>query len=174
MVLNKKEIEKLIKEKALVEDYVDLETQVTPNGFDLTVRAISEFDSAGALDFSNKERKTPQGKEVIAQKQQPQDRFGWWELKRGAYKIASNEIVNLPKNLIAMAFPRSSLLRMGAFSQNGVWDAGFQGRSEFILVVENPHGIKIKQNARLIQLVFISIDEVDKGYSGIYQNNHQK
>jgi len=174
MVLNRKEIAKLIKDKALVSDYIDLETQTTPNGFDLTVKSVFEFDSPGALDFSNKERKTPQGKEILPRKEKPEDKFGWWQLKKGAYKIVSNEIVNLPNDLIAVAFPRSSLLRMGGFSQNGVWDAGFKGRSEFILVVENPHGIKVKQNARLIQLVFINIDEVDKGYEGIYQNNHRK
>ncbi|MCM8770835.1 MAG: deoxyuridine 5'-triphosphate nucleotidohydrolase [Candidatus Omnitrophica bacterium] len=174
MILNIKEIEKLIKEKALITDFINLETQLTPNGFDITVKAIFEFDCAGKLDFSNKERAIPQGKEILPQKERPEDKFGWWNLKKGAYKILSNEIVNLSNDLIAIAFPRSSLLRMGAFCQNAVWDAGFQGRSEFILVVENPFGIKIKQNARLIQLVFISIDEVDKGYSGIYQNNHQK
>jgi len=174
MVLNIKEIEKLIKEKALVADFINLETQLTPNGFDLTAKTIFEFDSAGALDFSNKERKTPEGKEILPKKEKPEDKFGWWQLKKGAYRIVSNEIVSLPNDLIAIAFPRSSLLRMGGFCHNGVWDAGFQGRSEFILVIENPHGIKIKQNARLIQLIFISIDEVDKGYTGIYQNNHQK
>ncbi|MCM8782256.1 MAG: deoxyuridine 5'-triphosphate nucleotidohydrolase [Candidatus Omnitrophica bacterium] len=174
MIFNTKEIEKLIKEKALITDFINLETQLTPNGFDLTVRAIFEFDNAGRLDFSNKERAIPQGKEILPQKERPEDKFGWWNLKKGAYKILTNEIVNLPNDLMAIAFPRSSLLRMGAFCQNAVWDAGFKGRSEFILIVENPFGIKIKQNARLIQLVFISIDKVDKGYSGIYQNNHQK
>lgn len=174
MVLNIKEIEKLVKEKSLVADFIDLGTQLTPNGFDITVKSIFEFDSEGKLDFSNKERVTPQGKELIPKRERGEDKFGWWHLKKGAYKIVSNEIVNLPNDLIAIAFPRSSLLRMGGFCHNGVWDAGFKGRSEFILVVENPHGIKVKQNARLIQLVFISIDEVDKGYAGIYQNNHQK
>ena len=69
-----------------------------------------------------------------------------------------------------MAFSRTSLLRMGAFTQHGVWDAGFCGKGEFILCVENPKGIRIKQNARIAQLVFLKINPADKLYQGIYQD----
>ncbi len=59
---------------------------------------------------------------------------------------------------------------MGAFTQTGVWDAGFKGKTEFILVVENPEGIKLKQNARVTQVIFLKITEAEQGYQGIYQN----
>lgn len=169
LMLNQQEIQQYIKEKGLITDYSNLETQLTPNGFDLTVASVFEFDTPGALDFSNKERKVPEGKEILAKKQSPQDKFGWWNLKKGAYKIRTNEVVNLPNDLIALAFSRTSLLRMGAFTQHGVWDAGFKGRSEFVLVVENPQGIKLKQNARIAQLIFLQINEISQGYQGIYQ-----
>ena len=58
---------------------------------------------------------------------------------------------------------------MGAFTQNGVWDAGFSGKGEFILVVQNDKGIKVKENARIIQLVFFRVDETES-YNGIYKN----
>lgn len=168
-MLNRQEIEKLIKEEGLIANFINLDTQLTPNGFDLTIGDIFEFDGPGALDFSNKERKTPAGKAVLPKKENPDDKFGWWHLARGAYKIITNEVVNIPKDLTAIAFSRSSLLRMGAFVQNGVWDAGFRGKSEFILVVENPNGIRIKQNARIIQLLFTKINETAQGYDGAYQ-----
>jgi dUTP pyrophosphatase len=168
-MLNKQEIEKLIKDKELIAGYVDLETQLTPNGFDLTVADIFEFDAQGALDFSNKERKVPGGARITPRKQKLDDKFGWWELKSGAYKIRTNEVVNLTNDLIALAFSRTSLLRMGAFTQHGVWDAGFRGRGEFVLVVGNQQGIKIKQNARVAQLVFTRINETTRGYEGIYK-----
>ncbi|MFA5410583.1 MAG: deoxyuridine 5'-triphosphate nucleotidohydrolase [Candidatus Omnitrophota bacterium] len=168
-MLNREELEKLITGKKLIEGYIDLDVQLTPNGFDLTVGSVFEFDTAGALDFSNKERKVPGGKEILAKKQSPQDKFGWWHLAKGAYKIKTNETVNLPNDLFALAFSRTSLLRMGAFTQHGVWDAGFHGRGEFILAVENPHGITLKQNARIAQLVFIGMTETSFGYRGVYQ-----
>ena len=151
-MLNREEIIRLIKEKKLVEGYINLETQATPNGFDLTAASIYEFKGAGALDFSNKERIVPESKEILPKKIKPQEKFGWWRLKKGAYKIKTNETVNLPNDLIGIAFARTSLLRMGAFTQHGVWDAGFKGRGEFVLVVENLKGIKIKQNARVCLL----------------------
>ncbi|MCM8778993.1 MAG: deoxyuridine 5'-triphosphate nucleotidohydrolase [Candidatus Omnitrophica bacterium] len=171
MVLNREEIEKLIKEGKLIENYIDLEKQLTPNGFDLTVNKIFSFKDAGALDFSNKERELSKAQEVRFFRKSSQDKYGWWRLKKGAYKIVTNEVFNLPHNLIALSFPRSSLLRMGAFTQTGVWDAGFKGKSEFILVVENLRGIRIKQNARIVQLIFLRINKVREGYKGIYNLN---
>lgn len=168
-MLNKQEIKTLIEQKKLIEGYISLDIQLTPNGFDLTVEKIFAFTSNGALDFSNKERAIPETKEVAAKKKKSGDKFGWWKLKKGTYKIRTNETVNLPNDLVALAFSRTSLLRMGAFTQHGVWDAGFCGKGEFVLAVENPKGIKIKQNARVTQLIFIKANETE-GYQGIYKN----
>ncbi len=169
-MLNKQEIKERISSHELMQGYIDLDAQLTPNGFDLTCASVFEFDEPGALDFSNKERVIPAGKEILPKKNYPQDKFGWWFLQKGAYKIKTNETVNLTNDLVALAFSRTSLLRIGCFTQHGVWDAGFKGKGEFVLVVDNPKGIKLKQNSRIAQLVFIPINPADKGYSGIYQN----
>jgi len=168
-MLNKSEIAQLIKEKKLIQGCINLDKQLNPNGFDLTVGKIFEFDTAGSLDFSNSERVVPAGKELMPLKANPQDKYGWWQLSKGSYKVRTNEAVNLPNNLAALAFARTSVLRMGALTQNGVWDAGFMGKGEFILTVENPQGIKIKENARIIQLVFFRVEETEE-YNGIYKH----
>jgi dUTP pyrophosphatase len=168
-MLNKEQIKSLIAENKLIENFIDLEAQLTPNGFDMTAGSISEFLSSGALDFSNKERVLPQTKELFTQKRSPDDKHGWWKLSRGIYKVKTNETVNMPNNLTALAFTRTSLLRMGAFTQNGAWDAGFCGKSEFALIVENPFGIELKQNTRVVQLVFLAVDETES-YNGIYKH----
>lgn len=172
-MLNREQIKELV-EKGLICGFIDLKTQLTPNGFDLTVEKIFSLQSYGALDFSNKERKLPKAKELLPKKIKKTDQFGWWHLKKGSYKIVTNEVVSLGLDLIAVAFSRTSLLRMGAFTQHGVWDAGFKGKSEFILIVDNPKGIKIKQNARIAQLVFIKMDKTMQGYSGIYHQDNIK
>lgn len=168
-MLNRQEIEKLIKENNLLTDYIDLKTQLTPNGVDLTAASIYEFDSAGKVDFSNKERLIPECREIVPQEKAQGEKFGWWSLKPGIYKVRTNETVNLPSDLVALAFSRTSLLRMGAFTQHGVWDAGFSGKGEFILSVQNPNGLKLKQNARVAQLVFLKINHTSHSYQGIYQ-----
>lgn len=169
-MLNREEIRQLIEKHKLIDNCVDLETQLTPNGIDLTCACIFSFEAAGALDFSNQERKIPAGREIPPQKENPADKFGWWDLKPGIYKVKTNEAVNLPNDLFALAFSRTSLLRMGAFTQHGVWDAGFRGKGEFVLAVENPAGIKIKQNSRIAQLVFLRINHTQNGYQGIYRD----
>ena len=169
-MLNREELESLIVKDKLVEGYIELKTQLTPNGFDLTAEKIFEFEEAGVLDFSNKERRLPQGRELIPQKSAAEDKFGWWDLKKGIYKVRTNEVVNMPCDLAGLAFTRTSLLRMGVFTQHGVWDAGFRGKSEFVLVIDNPKGARIKQNARVAQMVFLRINETQEGYQGIYNN----
>ena len=167
-MFNREEIRRLIEEKNLITGYIDLDTQLTPNGFDLTVEKVFEFKGKGVLDFSNSRRVVPQGREILPYKEEGKDKLGWWDLKQGAYKIRTNEIVSLPNNLVAIGFSRTSLLRMGAFVVNGVWDASFVGKSEFLLIVAAPQGIRIEEKARLVQLVFFPIKET-KGYAGIYQ-----
>ena len=169
-MLNREELEKLIAEDKLIENYIDLKTQLTSNGFDLTCAEISEFNGPGMVDFSNKERKLPDCRLMIPQKENSDDEFAWWVLKKGIYKIKTNETVNLPNDLIALAFSRTTLLRMGAFTQHGVWDAGFKGKGEFVLCVENQFGIRIKQNSRIAQLIFTRINHTGQGYEGIYKN----
>ncbi|MBM3254989.1 MAG: deoxyuridine 5'-triphosphate nucleotidohydrolase [Candidatus Omnitrophica bacterium] len=169
-VLSREIIEELIKEKGLVSNFIDLKTQLTPGGFDLTVAKIFSFSSGGVLDFSNKERSLPKATEVKPKKVNKKDKFGWWNLKKGCYKVVTNEVVSLPNDLMAIAFSRSSLLRMGVFAQNAVWDAGFEGKSEFMLVVENTFGLRLKENARVAQLVFLRTAKTNKGYQGIYKN----
>ncbi len=169
-MLNREEIEQLIKSVRLIEGAIDLEKQLTPNGCDVTCAEVSAFDDAGAVDFSNKERVLPGCRALVPAKRRPDDKFGWWELAPGVYKIKTNETVNMPKDMIALAFTRTTLLRMGAATHHGVWDAGFCGKSEFLLTVHNPRGMQLKQNARVAQLVFMHINETAQGYTGVYQH----
>ena len=162
-MLNNREILKLIREQKLIENCECIAEHITPNGFDLSVESIEEFNGDGTLLKNGKI--LPQTEEVM---------FGdgedkYW-LRQGVYKVKTREAINMPNNLVGFAFPRSSLLRMGIITQTGVWDAGFKGKSEFALVVTNPFGVSIEIGARIIQICFDWISEVDKGYDGSYQN----
>jgi dUTP pyrophosphatase len=168
MVLNREELEEMIEEENLISDYPHLETQLGANGFDVTVDEIHRYTGTGKLDFSNGERELPETEPIKPEKKSGEDEYGWWSLGPGVYKIVMNERVDIPNDLVGFAFPRSSLLRMGATINNAVWDSGYTGRGEFMLTVENPEGIEIKENARVNQLVFLHMDEVEEGYSGRY------
>lgn len=168
MILNREELRAAIEEDGLIEDYPHLDTQLTPNGFDLTAGEIHAYTAAGRLDFSNDEREIPETEPLSPEKRDPGDTYGWWELGPGVYKVVANETVHIPNDLMAFTFPRSSLLRMGATIDNAAWEAGFSGQGAFMLDVRNPEGIAIKENARVNQMVFVRMDETEEGYSGRY------
>lgn len=168
MILNRQQLREAIEEEGLIQDYIHLDTQLTPQGFDLTAGEIHRYKDAGKLDFSNSEREIPETEKVEPVKKDEDDDYSWWQLEPGAYKVVMNEKVDIPEHLTAFAYPRSSLLRMGCSIENAVWDAGYTGTGSFMLVVENEKGVEIKENARVNQLVFHSIEETEEGYSGRY------
>jgi len=167
-MLNSKAIKQLIEAQQLITGYIDLEKQLQPAGFDLSLKEVHTYWGAGAIDFNNKERK------LAATKLLKPSSDGWYTLPQGCYMIVYNEAVKMPLNIVALARSRSTVLRNAAAVETAVWDPGYQGRSSSLLVVHNPQGIRLKQDARLAQLVFYSTDEVEKGYSGVYQNERIK
>ena len=153
--------------RGLVESMINPEMQTQMCGVELTLQKIERFNSAGAVAFDNKERKLPETELVNF------DEMGWIELTVGAYLVTFNEIVNIPKDVAAMARARSTLLRCGATLETALWDPGYRGRSQSLLVVYNPRGLKLKKNARLMQLVFLRLEnEAEKLYSGKYQGEN--
>jgi dUTP pyrophosphatase len=167
-VLNGEEIKKRLKQNIpLIENYIDLDQQLQPNGFDLTVQRVEALLEKGAIAYENAERKIPKSEKLEFDEQ------GWVFLPPGCYRIILNEIVNIPNDLIGIGKPRSSLTRCGATVETAFWDAGYSGRSEVLLVVFNENGLRLKRNARIMQLVFLRANEVERGYSGIYQHEHK-
>ncbi len=163
-MLNSVAIRRLIQEKQLITGYIDLEKQLQPSGFDLSLSEVLAYEGGGSVDFSNEER-------VIAETRPLKpDGAGWYSLGQGCYMLVYNEVVKMPLDVVAIARSRSTLLRNGASMGTAVWDPGYQGRSSSLLVVHNPHGIRLKRGARVAQLVFFTTEEVEKGYSGIYLN----
>ena len=153
--------------RGLVESMIDPETQTQMCGVELTLQKIERFLTAGAVAFDNKERKLPETEPLNF------DEMGWIELTAGAYLVTFNEIVNIPKDVTAMARARSTLLRCGATLETALWDPGYRGRSQSLLVVYNLQGLKLKKNARLMQLVFLRLEnEAEKLYSGKYQGEN--
>lgn len=153
-------------EPPLVEAYLDLDAQLQVNGFDMTLRSLRRLASTGQLALDNKERVLPEAEAL------PFGGDGWLSLPPGSYMLVFNEIVSLPLNVMALGRPRSSLLRCGASLHTAVWDAGYRGRSESLLVVHNSHGLRLKKDARLMQMVFMYLAQETEGYRGKYQGEN--
>ncbi|MCX8172893.1 MAG: deoxyuridine 5'-triphosphate nucleotidohydrolase, partial [Archaeoglobaceae archaeon] len=113
-VLTANEIRERI-EKGLISSFIDLNIQLQPNGFDCTLKSVARFKSAGKIDFENKERVLPETEELGFEK--------WIFLSPGVYKAVLNEVIKLDDDLMAIAKPRSTLVRCGVNVLTAVWDA---------------------------------------------------
>jgi len=147
-----------------VTNTVDTKEQIQPAGIELTVKTIKEFKRKGALGFNNSQRVLPETKEL------EWDRDDRLLLDRGSYLVDLNEYVAIPINVCAIALPRSSLLRMGVSLGTALWDPGYMGHGQVLLNVNNPNGVYIYRNARILQLVFMQLTrDALKLYDGVYQ-----
>jgi dUTP pyrophosphatase len=150
----------------LVQRAVDLDRQIQPNGVDLTLESVWRMSRPGQLGVDDAER-------VLAERDAVStEQDDWFHLAAGSYIVRLNEIVSLPLDLMALAKPRSSLLRCGVTVHNAVWDAGYSGRSEALLTVYHPEGSRLQRNARLVQLVCIRLSAATIPYVGRYQGEN--
>jgi len=166
-VLSRQDILRLLEnEPPLIEDYRDLNTQLQPNGVDFTVREVAMPQTMGRITVDNSQRLVSELAPLVF------DGLGYLELMPGAYVVTYNEIVHLPNDIMALAQPRSSLLRSGVTVYGAVWDAGYSGRSQSLMIVFNPRGFRLQKNAAIVQLVFMRLTGETEGYSGTYQGEN--
>jgi dUTP pyrophosphatase len=152
---------------SLVEGYLSLEQQLQPNGFDLTLNKVSRLSTPGSMGAA------PDDRELSNTEPLDFEPGGWLGLTPGPYLVDFNEIVNLPLNVMALGRPRSSLLRSGVAIHTAVWDAGYHGRSQALLVVHQSAGYRVQRDARLLQLVFYRLAQpVSQGYQGRFQGEN--
>ena len=166
-VLSRQEIQRLLKKKTpLIEGCIDLEQQLQPNGIDLTLREIALLQSPGRIAAEDSQRLVSDLSPLVF------DGLGFIDLIPSAYIITYNEIVHLPQDIMALGRPRSSLLRCGVTVGMAVWDAGYSGRSQSLMVVYNPQGFRLQKNARIAQLIFLRLSQKTEGYQGAYQGEN--
>ena len=146
----------------LLEHFLSLEAQLQPNGFDMTVQEVAKLSNPGAVGVADADR-------VLSDTETMEfGSDGWLQLEPGPYLITFNEVVNLPLDVMALGRPRSSLLRSGVSIHTAVWDAGYHGRSQALLVVYH-----VQRDARLMQLVFFQMETAaSKGYQGRFQSEN--
>ena len=149
----------------LIQDYVSLDAQLQPNGFDLTLDSVHRFENAGYVGADKSNPSTVRDWKLDFPE-------GSFHLPQGNYLIRFNECVNLPVNLMALGRPRSSLVRSGVALHTGVWDAGYSGRSQCLMSVLNANGFFTQRGARLLHMVFDELDAATAGYSGQYQGEN--
>ena len=145
--------------------------QVQPNGIDLTVDKVFMY-STGPVFTKDKELIEPgylieQLPDDLAGL--PEDTKGWF-LEPTHYLIEWREVITIPKDVIGLLSPRSTLLRVGSTITGALWDRGYEGKGRSGLIV----GVSmlLEWGARLGQMVFIDAKKGEKLYDGQYQREN--
>ena len=113
------------------------ESQVQPNGVDLTLGAVYDQVEPGHLGRSGKtvgERRAVEPESVSGEGAddggEEGDGVPTYRLEPGGYVAEYAERVGIPDGHVGFVFPRSSLMRNSAMLHTAVWDAGYEGRGE--------------------------------------------
>jgi len=160
VVLGYERILELIKNGSLIEN-VD-EKNIQPSGVDLRVKCIYRLKNGGF--FGTNDRMTPDVESIS-------DKFG------EKIKIEPNEFVlvetmekvNMPKDVMAIVLPRSSLFRCGVSLHTAVVDPGFQGTLTFGMKNLSEFPFEIEIGSKIGQIVFEEVKGNVKLYDGKYQ-----
>lgn len=133
------------------------DSQVQPNGVDLTLGAVFEQVEAGRIE---------RGDKTVGAREERDPEDGTYALEPGAYVVEYGERVAVPDGHIGFIYPRSSLLRNSCMLDTAVWDAGYEGRGEGLLEVH--HAIELAAGARIAQFVLAEAAH-EETYEGDYQ-----
>jgi deoxycytidine triphosphate deaminase len=154
MFLGHTEIKMRITSQGLLENY--LPESIQGSGVDLRIERLVELKNGGFI--GKKERTLPEIHEVN------------FILKPNRYYLlVTMERVNMPEDLVAFMFNRSSLFRCGASLRTAVIDPGYHGELTVGLKNEDDHEIVLEKGARVLQLVFAEVRGGTKRYKGRYQ-----
>jgi deoxycytidine triphosphate deaminase len=149
---------------------------IGPNGVDLAPRQVSRLPMELTIFLKGDERGflDPDGRLVKEKEHILPDEGGFYSYERGGmYELRFPE-VSIPANCTGLAFPRSSINRLGIIKlETAVFDSGYQG--EPTQVIFTPINAKIHEKEAMIQLVFLRNEKpADSLYSGYYQNERGK
>ena len=160
VVIGYDKILELIDKETLIEN-VD-KNNVQPSGVDLRVKKIYRLKNGGYLGV--KKRQTP-NVDIIS------DNVGdKITLEPNEFVLVETmEKVNMPKDLLALILPRSSLFRCGVSLHTAVVDPGFIGTLTFGMKNLSDHPFELEIGSKIGQIIFEEVKGNEKLYNGKYQ-----
>jgi len=166
MVLGVKKLLNLVKTKKLVENLSDRELKNPEGvGFDLRIGELYKIKGKGFLGIE--ERRTPLV-ELIA-------KFSDKKPKKIAlqpekyYLMKTIEKINMPKNLLAIFTPRSTLYRSGVYIFGGQIAPGYRGELTMGIYNFRKEPFYLEMGSRVIHIMFFEA----KGETSLYRGQWQ-
>lgn len=155
----------IVKKLGLIENLCERELNNPEGaGFDIRVGEIFKTKNYGFLGLE--ERKTPDV-EIIAKYGKDKEYF----LKPEEYVlIKTMEKMNLPENVIALTFPRSTLQRCGVLLLATQTSPGYKGELVFGLKNLGEENFRLELGSRIAHVMFFEVKGKTTKYKGQWQN----
>lgn len=136
--------------------------QLQPNGIDVRLMSVHELVDQDKFKLSSTNT-TEFGVDALTP-----DRDGWVLLRKFVpYDVVCYEYVNIPFNVAAFIFGRSTLNRHGIFIYAGLYDTGFRNRVSFTVYPFIDFECQI--GSRIAQIVFVEAKSASM-YHGSYND----
>ena len=154
----------IVKKLGLIENLSEKELNNPEGaGFDIRVGEVFEIKNYGFLGV--KQRKTPNVK-TIANHKKDKEYF----LKPGEYILVKTmEKINLPENIVALTFPRSTLQRCGVLLLATQTSPGYSGELVFGLKNLGNENFKLELGSRIAHIMFLEVKGKTPKYKGRWQ-----
>jgi len=167
MVLGADKLLKLVKTKKLVENLALRElTNPEGAGFDLRLGKVHKISGAAFLGIT--ERNTPKIKLIAEYNKNKKSVI---KFKPGdSFLVTTLEKVNLPQNLTACMWSRSTLYRSGIIFRGGNIAPGYCGELSFLLYNAGKAKVTIELGARIVHILFWEIAGKTNLYRGQWKN----
>lgn len=171
------EVLKRVKKEKLIENLGKRELKNPEGvGMDLRLGAVHQvveggafIEADGSLTGGLGKRKGVKTKELAGFKKGARGQQ-WVVIKPGDYYLASTlEVINTPKDLMPLVFPRTSLFRAGLLLLNSKTDPGYKGTLTMGLKNLSDFDVKLQIGARICNIVFFKIDGETVDYRGQHQ-----
>lgn len=135
-------------------------------GFDLCLGKVWEI--SGRAFLGQGERDSARAKLLFEYKK---DKEQFLIIKPGeSYLVTTIEKVNLPQNLTANFWLRSTLYRSGIILSGGNVAPGYRGELSFLLYNAGNAEVEIELGARIIHILFYEISGDSHSYRGQWQD----
>lgn len=167
MILGVDRLLKLVKTMKLVENLCDRElTNPEGCGFDLRLGQVHKIEGEGFMGVT--ERCTPNSR-LVNKYVENEPRYLTMQPQE-SYLVTTLEKVNMPPNLAAHLWARSTLYRSGIILSGGNIDPGYNGELSFTLFNSGNCNFKIELGARIVHIQFFQVDGKTNLYRGQWKD----
>ncbi|TSC88274.1 MAG: deoxycytidine deaminase [Microgenomates group bacterium Gr01-1014_7] len=169
-VIGINEILQRVRKNKLIENLGNRELKDPEGvGVDLRLGAVYQIAEGGAFIEANLGKRKGVKVELIVQYKK-RGRQKEIVIKPGEYYLVSTvEVINTPKDLMPVVYPRTSLFRAGLLLLNSKTDPGYKGVLTMGLKNLSEFEVKLQMGSRICNIVFFKIEGQTANYRGQHQ-----